>query len=389
MSRKVVFCMVSIVVLAAIILIIWYLVGRSQGTEAILYPEEGTVTVKSGFNTVSLSAPQVLEVGEGDEVETGTDSSALIVLLSGASAQLGPETDVILRRLSLPQGGLPIVELEVRRGDTWHQLPSFTGAEVEYQVLTPSATVTLSPERHHITVADDGSTRAEATHGFARVKAQSTEVDLWPGEYTSVPPGRAPAIPRSVTAWFLFVSAQKGNNDIWLLDEQGKEFQLTDSSADDLAPAWSPDGARIAFETLRDGNNEIYVMNHDGSEQVNLTQNLSPDHAPAWSPDGTRIAFESLRDGVRDIYVMTADGTDQTRLTFGPGLNVAPQWSTDGAGIVFSRIEGDTNNDGRTDLADMGNFFFVNDKDGAVQAVWHPRMIFEQLIFPWGRRLVG
>jgi Tol biopolymer transport system component len=56
-------------------------------------------------------------------------------------------------------------------------------------------------------------------------------------------------------------------------------------------------------------------MNADGSEQTRLTNNSDCDTFPAWSPDGLRIAFDSGRDGDFDIYVMNADGSGQTRLT--------------------------------------------------------------------------
>ena len=72
---------------------------------------------------------------------------------------------------------------------------------------------------------------------------------------------------------------------------------------------------RIAFTSNRDGNDEIYVMNADGTGVTRLTDNPASDQQPAWSPDGSRIAFTSNRDGNFDIYVMNADGTGVTRLT--------------------------------------------------------------------------
>ncbi len=84
-------------------------------------------------------------------------------------------------------------------------------------------------------------------------------------------------------------------------------------------PNWSPDGTEIAFTSNRDGNDEIYVMNADGSNQTRLTYNDAYDGMPAWSPDGTRIAFESRRDSNGSaIYVMNADGSNQTQLTKRP-----------------------------------------------------------------------
>src|SRR2546423_10729471 len=87
-----------------------------------------------------------------------------------------------------------------------------------------------------------------------------------------------------------------------------------------LAPrveaANGPFNGKIAFETDRDGNKEIYLMNPDGTGQVNISNNLADDADPHWSPDGTKIAFDSTRDGNFEIYVMNANGTNQTRLTF-------------------------------------------------------------------------
>jgi Tol biopolymer transport system component len=191
-----------------------------------------------------------------------------------------------------------------------------------------------------------------------------------------------------MVARFVFVSERAGNPDIWMLDEEGREIQLTHHAEADEAPVWSPDGTRIAFESMRDGNSEIYVMGADGSKQVNLTGNPAHDHAPAWSPDGTQIAFESLRDGGRDLYVMRADGTEQVRLTFGVGLSVAPHWDIGGSEIVFSRIEGDSNGDGVLDLRDMAASFSIQPGTDSPQAMWYTRLVFRQTVFPWARRVV-
>ena len=68
--------------------------------------------------------------------------------------------------------------------------------------------------------------------------------------------------------------------------------RLTRDADEDLSPAWSPDGSRIAFQSNRTGNNEIYVMHADGSGVTNITN--TPDAGefdPEWSPDGSKIAF--------------------------------------------------------------------------------------------------
>ncbi len=74
----------------------------------------------------------------------------------------------------------------------------------------------------------------------------------------------------------------------------------------------------VSFISANPGNfvnNEIYLMNTDGSEQTRITNNSADDWVPCFSPDGTKIAFTSERDGNSEIYVMDADGNNQ-RKTF-------------------------------------------------------------------------
>src|SRR5712664_585155 len=96
---------------------------------------------------------------------------------------------------------------------------------------------------------------------------------------------------------------------------------------------------RIVYTKSRDVNDEIYVINSDGTAQTRLTNNPASDRCPTWSPDSTKIAFASDRDSVGsgnyEIYVMNVDGTNPTRLTNNPALDFAPAWSPDGTKIAF------------------------------------------------------
>ncbi len=126
-------------------------------------------------------------------------------------------------------------------------------------------------------------------------------------------------------------------SDIYLMNADGSgQTRLTDSSAWETRPRWSPDGRRIAFFSYRDGKTEIYVMNADGSEQTRLTDNQAGNVWPSWSPDGRRIVFVSYRDESSDVYVMNADGSGQTRLTDNSAMEMRPVWSPDGGRIAFN-----------------------------------------------------
>ena len=133
-----------------------------------------------------------------------------------------------------------------------------------------------------------------------------------------------------------FESRHDGNFEIYAMDDDGGNLdRLTNNSATDYRPEWSPDGTRIAFYSYRDGNFEIYAMDDDGGNLDRLTNNSATDYRPEWSPDGTRIAFYSYRDGNFEIYAMDDDGGNLDRLTNNSATDYRPVWSPDGTRIAF------------------------------------------------------
>ena len=128
--------------------------------------------------------------------------------------------------------------------------------------------------------------------------------------------------------------------DVWSINADGTDLtRLTRSPGPDFDPTWSPDGARIAFRSERNGESEIWLMTADGSGQRRLARGLSP----AWSPDGSRIAYASPASpgSLSGLSIMNADGSGQRRVPHTAGGEY-PSWSPDGKRIAFnSNLSGD------------------------------------------------
>jgi WD40 repeat protein len=126
-----------------------------------------------------------------------------------------------------------------------------------------------------------------------------------------------------------------GNQDIHIVDADGSNIRrLTTEPAFDLIPMWSPDGDRIAFNTDRSGRTEVWVMNVDGSDQHRLIDG-GDSFVGSWSPDGMRIAFASNRDGDYEVYTADATGSDITQVTDSDDSDYDPRWSPDGDRLLF------------------------------------------------------
>jgi TolB protein len=102
------------------------------------------------------------------------------------------------------------------------------------------------------------------------------------------------------------------------------------------SPAWSGDGAKIAFSSSRSGDPEIYIADASGSNLRKITSFRGPDVAPTWNPrTNAQIAWVSGRTGLPQIYVMDQDGANIQRMTDG-GYAVSPSWAPNGQFLTFS-----------------------------------------------------
>jgi Tol biopolymer transport system component len=145
--------------------------------------------------------------------------------------------------------------------------------------------------------------------------------------------------------------------DIYTVDRDGKNLQrLTNYGTYTAEGILSPDGTRIVFTSLKDGDLDIYTMNVDGSDVRRLTTTPGYDGGPWWSPDGTKIVYRAwhpepgpeldayrdllsrkmIRPNRMELWVMNADGSDQRQITKLGGANFGPSWTPDGRRIIFS-----------------------------------------------------
>ncbi|MEK7312057.1 MAG: hypothetical protein AAB382_08795, partial [Chloroflexota bacterium] len=142
----------------------------------------------------------------------------------------------------------------------------------------------------------------------------------------------------------VFVSNRDGDFDLCIMNADGSNvLNLTNNAVDDDSPSWSPDGQFIAFSSERDGNRELYRMKPAGTNVVRLTNELSFDLSPAYSPDGSQIAFVSNRDGIwrfngtlllfdsnregnYELYVLDLSTLAVTRLTNNSVFDADPAW---------------------------------------------------------------
>jgi TolB protein len=165
------------------------------------------------------------------------------------------------------------------------------------------------------------------THYVGKMDADGSNVTL-------LHPGSNPAWgPGYTRIAFNYTSGIPGQ-DIWTMNADGTGAMPVTTNGQNIFPAFSPDGSKIAFVSTRTGSQQIFVMNADGTNQTQLT-NVAENVYPSWSPDGTKILFASNRTGNDDLFVMNADGSNVKRLTTDPGLDDAGVWSPDGKQIAY------------------------------------------------------
>ena len=193
-------------------------------------------------------------------------------------------------------------------------------------ILAPASNLKWASDNPQVASVGEDGTVSGTGYGHARLTA-------------TAPGGKAATADVYVVGEIVVASSRSGPGKYQLYSaERSNLAQFTKLSADTASasdPAFSPDGSRIAFVSLRDGNAEIYVMNADGSGSTRVTNDPLTDGRPSFTPDGQTIVFHSSRTaGKQQIWSVNVDGTGLTQLTR-DSVNAAPTVSPDGQTIAY------------------------------------------------------
>lgn len=158
------------------------------------------------------------------------------------------------------------------------------------------------------------------------------ELDLGPGDHADPvwSPDQRQLLVRSNRggSWELWLSEADGSNARPLTADPANDGIAAHHYGGEGPARFSPDGEQIAWtRRFPERGFDVWIMHSDGSEPRNLTADHAADDSyPAFSPDGSRLAFNSERDGNDEIYLMHTDGTAVQRITHRPGHDLAPLW---------------------------------------------------------------
>jgi actin-like ATPase involved in cell morphogenesis/cytoskeletal protein RodZ len=305
--------------------------------------------------TTAVSAAESSEPATSSTTSTSSTSSTS----SSGGTTTSPPTSTVAASIKVPVSARPaaddvILFGSLHEGTTGWDIDAIgaDGAPARPVIATPGTEFlpAWSPDRGSFAYSRPGAsgTAWELTLATAEGKDSVVATDELRAETRAAwsPDGTMLA----------FESERGGAVDMYLLNLQdGQLIQVTDDEAFEGDPGWSPDGQQIVFwraagaagtgpaqagegrhlYKLQIGGSNLLVPGGPDPVVTQLTDGEGEDWVPSFSPDGATILFASLRDGNYDVYSIPASGGDTTRLTDDPNVDTEPAWSPDGRRFVF------------------------------------------------------
>jgi TolB protein len=206
---------------------------------------------------------------------------------------------------------------------------------------TATATALPAPETQDIvllSIEENGY-----AHLFFYIPGQLPLTRLTYGTWNDVDPALSPDGTRVA-----FASNRDGTWDLYILTlESGEITRVTNSPEYEAAPSWSPDSQWLACEIYHNENLDIAIisLSNDSQEPITVTDDPASDHSPAWAPDGRHIAFVSNRTGDNDIWLANLDKTGEDRYTdlsrTPTSAESHPVWTSDGSKLAWATVAQD------------------------------------------------
>lgn len=157
--------------------------------------------------------------------------------------------------------------------------------------------------------------------------------------------------------------------DLYVLERDGTDRRLVDSVGINNYATWSPDGTRIVFQGHRGKPTQIFVINADGTGELNISNSAEWDEVPIWAPDGSIILFESTRNNEADLWLVDPTGLSVANLTPFPLRDSQASWSPDSRKVAYA---GRRSGNQEIYIADVGGRSDSNITNTPGQDEWVP-----------------
>lgn len=351
--------------------------GQAQSLVALVSAADGTplsdrtVTWSSTNRTVATVSLHgvVTAIAEGSAVvravSEGKVGEAIVTVLAGTPpagevvqvelnfSGVGLEEGLTQQLVATPRdgNGNPMEHLTVQWSSSDLHVATVSSTGLVTAIRSGTATITARVQGRFATAAISVTANYDYNllySGYDEAAMELFEVDLRTGARSRpLPPNTwaGGARPSPDGSRIAFTGQVNGVHGLYVADRNGDNVRLLAGNdiGPSISPTWSPDGSKIAYAVLTDpGHDDIWVMNADGTNKVNLTSGMgnSDQIQPAWGPAGpdgaSLIAFVHRANGVERIWTMRPDGSDKRQVTTGV-LDTEPAFSPDGGTIVYAR----------------------------------------------------